>query len=185
MTTRPTYSAFADIPSFTPFFGYEVDVSWIFLAGWLDQAREGTNSFDVNPDFQRGHVWSRGQQIAYVEFCLRGGESARRLYWNCPSYTGRGGGGNDMVLVDGLQRLTAVTEFMSGDLPAFGTRYRDYRDEMRRLTGGTRLRMCVNNLATRAEILRWYLEMNDGGVVHTREELDRVAALLDKETQNP
>ena len=28
-----------------------------------------------NPDFQRGHVWTEGQQIAFMEFLLKGGKT--------------------------------------------------------------------------------------------------------------
>ncbi len=40
---------------------------------------------------------------------------------------------------------------------------------------------CVNDLQTRAEVLQWYLDLNEGGVVHTSEELNRVRAMLAKE----
>lgn len=40
----------------------------------------------------------------------------------------------------------------------------------------------VNELRTRAEVLRWYLQLNSGGVVHTEEELARVRALLEAES---
>lgn len=176
------YDRFSDIPQFTEFYGYEVDCGWTFLQKWIDDAKEGTTSFEMNPDFQRGHVWTREQQIAYVEFCLRGGTSARHIYWNCPSYDGRSKD-RSMVLVDGLQRVTAVLAFINNELPAFQTLYKDYKDELRMLTGPCRFRMCVNNLKNRADILTWYLEMNTGGTVHTKSEIDRVRRLLDEELE--
>jgi hypothetical protein len=39
----------------------------------------------------------------------------------------------------------------------------------------------VNDLKTREEVLIWYLEMNSGGTPHTKEELDRVKRMLEKE----
>jgi hypothetical protein len=173
------YTRFADIQTFTPFNGYEVDVGWKFLEKWIAEAEEGSASFEVNPDFQRGHVWTDDQRSKYVEFVLRGGNSARHIYWNCPAYAGRSGS-NDMVLVDGLQRLTAVRRFLANEIPAFGTLYRDYKDELRSAPRYLGFRMCVNNLRTRAAVLTWYLEINDGGVVHPQEELDRVRALLEE-----
>jgi hypothetical protein len=44
-----------------------------------------------------------------------------------------------------------------------------------------RLKMQVNNLQTRKEVLTWHLQTNDGGVVHSAEELERVRGLLAKE----
>jgi len=62
-----------------------------------------TYVFEICPDFQRGHVWDDAKSIAYVEFCLKGGVSARTLFFNCPGWQNKG----PMQLVDGLQRLTA------------------------------------------------------------------------------
>jgi len=43
------------------------------------------------------------------------------------------------------------------------------------------MKLNVNNLKTKAEVLRWYLEMNTGGVVHTQDEVDKARALLEYE----
>ena len=40
----------------------------------------------LNPNFQRGHVWTEKQQMLFVEFLLRGGKSARVIYFNKPSW---------------------------------------------------------------------------------------------------
>jgi hypothetical protein len=42
------------------------------------------------------------------------------------------------------------------------------------MTGETRFKMHVNQL-------EWYLQLNNGGVVHTEEEINRVRQLLDDE----
>ena len=41
------------------------------------------------------------------------------------------------------------------------------------------LKVHINNLKTKKEVLTWYLEMNTGGTVHTDDELDRVRKMLD------
>lgn len=38
----------------------------------------------------------------------------------------------------------------------------------------------INDLQTEEEVLNWYLEMNSGGTVHTKEELDKVKHLLEE-----
>ena len=40
------------------------------------------------------------------------------------------------------------------------------------------MRVHINDLKTKEEVLRWYLEMNAGGTPHSNEELGRVAAML-------
>jgi hypothetical protein len=162
---------------------YHADVPLDHLKRWVerqqnDAAAQG-GKFEMCPDFQRGHVWTADQQVAYVEFFLRGGKSAREIYWNHPGWMGAFKG--DMVLVDGLQRITALLAFLNDEIPAFGTFRKDFTGHVP-LT--CTLRMCVCNLKTRAEVLAWYIELNEGGVVHTAEEIARVKAMLVKEQKN-
>lgn len=169
---------FADIPQFVDHGScYHVDVEWLTLGRWIDGNKVDA-SLDVCPDFQRGHVWTEAQQIAFVEFCLRGGGSSRTLLFNCPGWQHASAIGQ-MVLVDGLQRLTAVQCFLAGEIPAFGHFLKDYEDP-RRLRN-QRFSIYVNDLPTRAAVLEWYLQLNAGGTPHAAEEISRVQALLDAE----
>ena len=45
------------------------------------------------------------------------------------------------------------------------------------------IRVVLNDLQTREEVLQWYLELNTTGVPHSKEELDR-EALLNREREN-
>ena len=109
---------FSNIPKFTRDGSYAVDYPFHSLVKWIEreQAEEG---LQLNPDFQRGHVWTETQQIAYVEFMLRGGKTGRTLYFNCPSWNHPvpEGDYNEFVCVDGLQRITAITRFVHSQLP--------------------------------------------------------------------
>ena len=179
---------FADIPKFIHGGNYRVDVGWTYLEGWLKSwSDNGGKGYDLDPDCQRGHVWDERQQAAYVEFILRGGESSYDLHWNSP---GGPSSGEVLVIVDGKQRLEAVRRFLRNDLRIFvrpfkmpglrdeGYFFEDFED---RLGFDVRFKMHVNNLDARAELLQWYLQLNDGGVVHSEEELARVRHLLHKE----
>ena len=78
------YTKFKEIPQFTRDGSYAIDCSLPFLKDWVaDEQNEG---LELNPDFQRGHVWTREQEIAYIEFLLRGGRTGRDLYFNKPSW---------------------------------------------------------------------------------------------------
>ncbi len=60
---------FRDIPQFTDIGHYAVDYPIDRLISFLeDEIRD--YGLQLNPEFQRGHVWTRKQQIAYVEFLL-------------------------------------------------------------------------------------------------------------------
>ncbi len=82
------YTNFQSIPEFTRTANYAVDVEWRNLERQIQCAAEGVSSFDLNPDFQRGHVWNEAQQIAYVEFVLRGGQTGKNVYFNCRNFHG-------------------------------------------------------------------------------------------------
>ena len=166
---------FADIPKFTQTPNYQVNVSLDFLKTWIDEQTSELN-LQLNPDFQRGHVWTRDQQIAYIEYLLRGGTSGREIYFNMPGWMSDWKG--DFVCVDGLQRITTCLAFINDEIPAFGYYFSEYEDKLRLLS--VTLVMNVNNLKTRREVLTWYLEMNTGGTVHTTEELNKVRKMLEE-----
>lgn len=168
---KPGTIRFQDIPQLTGDGRYQVNVSWDYLEKAISEYR-----VDLEPDFQRGHVWTKDQRIAYVENRLRGETSSRRLQLNVPGLNWE----LPAVLVDGKQRLTAVRMFLADEIPAFGYYRHQFTDKMR-TAGNLDFIFCVHSLQTRAEVLKWYLELNSGGVVHTNEELERVRALLDKE----
>lgn len=171
---------FSDIPQFTRSSPYRVDVAWSYLEKWLVDNEKDCSKFDLDPDFQRHHVWDDEKRIAYVEFILRGGKSSRDLYFNCANYTGSGIEGA-MELVDGKQRLEAVRKYLRSEIPAFGVLYKDMEGTLR-ITGPS-FKIHVNDLQTRAEVLQWYLDLNTGGVVHSKDEINRVKALLEKENE--
>ena len=179
-----------DIPKFTKICRYHVTVSWGFLREHithqqrLEDKEAGLAILEMNPDFQRGHVWSEEQQIAYVEFKLRGGSGANHVYFNCTGWNSDYRG--PYVLVDGLQRITAVLAFLNNEIKAFGYYLSEYEDPRKVTSGISDLNFIfnVNDLETYDEVLRWYLEMNEGGTPHTKQELDKVRTLLGGNDEN-
>lgn len=165
---------FSDIEQF-PYCGYRINVSFDFLEETLDRYKEHYN-LDMNPDFQRTHVWNNAKRSAYIEHVLKGGKSGLDVYFNCPGWNGYTT--KDMVLVDGLQRITAVLKFMDGYIPAFGYYHHQFEG---RINSMISLMFNIAALETRKEVLQWYLTINSGGVVHTKKELDRVRKLLESE----
>ena len=133
-------------------------------------------NLQLNPDFQRGNVWTEQQQISYVEYILKGGTSARVIYFNQAGWMTNFEG--DFVCVDGLQRITALLRFINNDLKVFGTYYKDFEDK---LYDRVDILININNLKTRKEVLQWYIEFNTGGTIHTEDEINKVKELLKKE----
>lgn len=161
-----------------PHCSWRCDVSWKYLENMIvSHSERGSGALDLEPDFQRAHVWNDAQRTAYIEYILRGGTSGKELYFNCPGW-GKNYRG-PYVIVDGKQRLEAVRRFMRGEIKAFGYYRHEYEDAPD--ITSAKFSWNVAALETRREVLEWYLNFNAGGSAHTSEELERVRKLLEKE----
>ena len=171
---------YADIPRFTTMASWQTDVDWKYLPEYLDRwlnPKDGLARLETNPDFQRAHVWTPAQQTAYVEYILRGGVSGRDVYFNCVGWGNTYKG--PFVLVDGKQRLEAVSLFLRDEVSVFdGLRHSQIEG---RLPTTARFKFHVNDLPTRRQVLTWYLEMNTGGTPHTEAEILKVERMLAQE----
>lgn len=177
MAESETMKRFVDIPQVTHA-SYSIDCSLVDLPSTIDSYIQQAPHLDMNPDFQRAHVWRQTQRTRYVEFVLSGGKASRDIYFNCPGWQDTWKG--PFQIVDGKQRIDACLRFMAGRVAIFdGMRRNDFLGRPLRAT----LRFHINNLPTRREVLQWYLDINCGGVVHTTSELDKVRAML-KATQS-
>jgi len=133
--------------------------------------------FELNPDFQRGHVWNYEQKQAYMEYLIRGGTSGRDVYFNHPRW--QSDYKADMVCLDGLQRITACLEFLNNSISVFhGNFYSDF--DMIPFSA-CMLNFHVLNLKSRKDILYWYIQFNSAGTTHSDEDLSRVIQLYREE----
>lgn len=151
---------------------YSINVSWKFLKETLYDNFGQAFDLDLNPLFQRGHVWTEAQQISYIEFILREGKSGKDIYFNCPDWDA---GEGDMFLVDGKQRLTAVLAFLDNEIKVFGHYLKEFEDNLSIMTG---FNFHINSLDDK-EVLEWYISLNSG-VAHTEEELNRVRDMIEE-----
>lgn len=170
---------FGNVKQYTRHSGYGVDVGLDYLP--VHYARYVMHyGLDVNPDFQRGYVWTREQQVNFIVHMLRGGMTGLNLYFNSPLWNRgnpqHGENNSRMVLVDGKQRLDAALRFVNNEFKVFGAYYEDFIDRPRITTSN--FRWNVNDLQTREEELQWYLDLNTGGTLHTEMDLVKVQELL-------
>ena len=172
-----------EIPEFTSVGNYEINSPLDFLEDSILRY-EQDYGLQLNPDFQRGHVWNTHQQERYVEYFLKCGQSGRVIYFNKPSWQGNATSSyDDFVCVDGLQRITALRLFIKNEIKAFGQYKGEFGDSIRPSRAVDNLRLNINNLKTKQEVLEWYIQLNSGGVVHTEEEISRVRLMLDNEVK--
>lgn len=144
-------------------------------------------SFELNPDFQRGHVWTQPQRVAFVEAVIRQAAPTRILF-NCPGWFNTKGAKGDIPeytfqCVDGLQRLTAVRKFLAGEFTVFDGLSATNLKGSPFDPGHYSFQFCVYEFANRADLLQFYLDLNEGGTVHSHSELERVRQLRDESLQ--
>ena len=174
---------YADIPQFTRASNYQIDLDWEELENWISRKNRALDApndkycLELEPEFQRGHVWDEAKQIRYVEFILRGGETGKDIYFNCSSFMQKMD--TAIQLVDGLQRLTAVRRFLNNEIPSFGIYHKDF--EERHIPSHARFRIHIHDLKKYKQVLQWYVELNEGGIIHTPEEIDRVKKMIERE----
>ena len=153
-----------------------------YLEQWLKTESESVpHGIDLVPNFQRGHVWSESQQIKFMENVLRRvcDDSALTIRFNCPSWNESPKEDSDlldqMVCLDGLQRLTTIRKFIAGELVVFGLSYDQLpqRVLLRELT----LIIKMYEFQYQEDLYSFYLDINGGGTPHTQEELSRVQQL--------
>lgn len=164
---------FQDIPQF-PRSHYRVSTDWVFLEETLKRydCRQDGNGLILDPDFQRGHVWTIDQQSSYVEYMLKGGSTGKEIYFNCSSW--QAAYNTPIYCVDGLQRLTAARKFIANEVPVFGgSLFKDFE-------GRCMLDFHFNMLVIKSkrELLKVYLDFNSGGTPHNPDELKRIEAMI-------
>lgn len=163
---------FTDIPQLPRAYS-TYTVAWKQLNQFLNNW-EDTYGLDLNPPYQRGHVWTKEQQIAYVEYVLMGGEVSKTILWNDQN-DGRVSSYVPVELIDGKQRLQAVRAWFKDEFPTFGHVFSEWEGPMRPHLLKFDFQLCC---LSPEEVLRVYLNINAGGTPHTTEELDRVREML-------
>lgn len=137
---------------------------------------------EMEPEFQRAHVWTEKQQISYMEYLVRnpGDSKAKSITFNCSSWNCYLPKDNIVYLVDGLQRLTAIKRFLNNEIPIYGYYLKEFDSDL--FIKRIYLDIYVYALPYK-EMLKLYINMNAGGVLHTEEEIVKVRVLLEKEIE--
>lgn len=156
---------------YKPLRGSTIHVGLDFLPEEVEE------SYNMDPDYQRGHVWEEAQRSSFVGFVLEGGQ-APPIVVNNVRYEEEG----VREVVDGKQRLTSLLMWMRGEIPAtLSNGVKVYRKDVSgRLFQVDVLITRVN--FTRKQALRYYIKTNSGGTVHSKDEIKRVQDLLEKES---
>lgn len=133
----------------------------------------------LDPEYQRGHVWTEEQQRRFAGHVIEGGAVPPIIVRRDRTYQ------LPDEVVDGKQRLTALYRWLKDEIPAElrdGTLLwiHDLDPEAKRFItgiGGPHLSFRYGYW-TQREVLDLYIKLNRGGTVHTDAEIDRVRQML-------
>lgn len=167
----------------TKSFTYGVNWGFKALKFNLDSYIEDYN-LNLNPTYQRGHVWSQEQQIAFIEALHRGLIKETIIKFNIPLFnikeSENTGNESEATCIDGLQRLTALMEFQKGNFKIFDNRlsYQDFLEN--NYSYGAPIFIEVYEINDRKELLKFYLDLNFGGKPHSQSEFNRISEEINK-----
>ncbi|NOI32027.1 hypothetical protein [Vibrio coralliilyticus] len=130
---------------------------------------------ELTPEFQRANTkWTLEMQKTFVENLLCGCETNIQLY----DVAGRGGELDDSLILDGLQRLTAISAFHNGEFAVFDELN---WDDLK--TGGVfpriKLFMNIYQFESDVEACRFYIQMNKG-ITHSESDLETAYKFMRK-----
>lgn len=166
---------FKDIPQFPQAY-YSTHVGLTYLKETLEHWNRPETPLILNPEWQRGHVWTDQQKIAFMEYFLKGGTTGRDIYFNCSSW--QAAYDTPVYCVDGLQRITAALDFLDNKIKVFGCFFSCYEDKPRLVQDRFVFNMmCLRN---KKDLLKVYIDFNSGGTPHNQEEIDRVQKMVDE-----
>lgn len=128
---------------------------------------------ELTPVFQRSNTkWSLTMQKQFVENILCGCESKIHLY----DVRGRGGDLDDCMILDGLQRLTAIAAFHKNEFAVFDELY--WSDiNVKGVFPSLKLLINIFTFDSDLEACQFYIQMNKG-ITHSEQDLETAYAFV-------
>lgn len=164
---------------------HPVDLEADMLMERIKKWGERYDGYDLNPEFQRGHVWSKLDQQKYIEALMRGvlPRQAKTITLNICGWQGEpitGDMPQGLVCIDGLQRLTAIEAFKNKEITIFGGVDIDDLADTSFALDNHYIHVAIYDYQNYKDVLDLYIDMNDTGVAHTQEEIERVKLIRQK-----
>lgn len=125
----------------------------------------------MTPAFQRkNNKWSTKQKIRFVENLLSGCRSEITLF------TTKHDNMDDCEILDGLQRLTAISQFILGEFPIFDDVY-FHQIAIPNIFINGRVSIRVYEFPTLRKAVEFYIAMNEG-ITHSPEDIQHAKNFL-------
>lgn len=170
------------------------EIQWSSIERWI-KSQDEDGGFNDNPDYQRDHVWTKEQQISFIEGVIRGiiPQSLLSIRINNPLFEqkvlnewSKGAEWKticelpfEVQVIDGKQRLNAIRQFLSGNIKIFNEQI--CADDLKSSPYSPfskRIQLNIMNFTKKDDLLKFYLALNSGGTVHSQADLDKVKNML-------
>jgi uncharacterized protein with ParB-like and HNH nuclease domain len=161
MTRMPRPILEGGTANFTIQHGYDRPVRAMLMDGRVPDDCRTLGSF-VLPPFQRPSVWTRVQEVRFIESIWLG------LPLSCYVYNEDVDGRADRWLIDGQQRWTAIVDYVNGDFPVFGSLFSDLGPRDRRHFDNTPFPAIVTRESDERLLEELYDRLAYGGTPHER-----------------
>ena len=143
----------------------------------IDKIYRRRDRYEI-PDWQRGEVWDRAKKQRLVDSILRG--------WKLPKFYFVGVSEEDHLVEDGQQRLAAIFDFFSNELPLSpesqqkfgGPLYRNLRRKVAESFDDFEIEYDVIEDATDEELKEFFLRLQEGMSLNSSEKLNAVHSKL-------
>lgn len=118
----------------------------------------------VTPEFQRkNNKWTKKMKIKFIENLLKGVKTELLLF--------RMKEGDDAQIIDGLQRTTAILDFLDGKIKAFGFSRKDFSNKLNSFAHHN-LIIKIYTFNTWKEVGKFYIDMNEN-ITHSKADIQK------------
>lgn len=148
-----------------------IEMPFDHLLPYIERLAHYECNLVLNPDYQRGHVWTTEEQESYLLHVFSGEDSGLDIWVNTYHESG------DVEVVDGKQRITAVIDFLNNKIQVNGMYWSDFDETY--LPDCYRFMWHRMKMKTKSEVISWYIKLNSTGKSHTDDEINMAKKLLD------
>jgi uncharacterized protein with ParB-like and HNH nuclease domain len=133
-----------------------------------------SGELQINNNYQRSLVWDLEKKQNYILFLIKGGKA--HLAVNLYPY--HKNGDREMELVDGQQRLNAITEYLNGEFDVY------INDEIVELPENYFRNMEIEyyrmEFKKEVDVVKFYILINSTTSIHSENDLNKAKEYLEK-----
>lgn len=141
------------------------------------ESEDLSDIFKAVPEFQRSNdKWSLEMQIGFVKNVIKGFNTVIMLY-EIKENPDKHSEYTNCKIMDGLQRITAIHDFMKGKFKVMGMSYQDMVDSNLMSYTSMPIRFKIYSFRNEKEAIEFYIEMNEN-ITHSPQDIDKAKAAL-------